>query len=119
MVSMADSDATRQARRRRHAAGDHSLCTKRCQAARTRAGIGEVPAGSAEDLDPKAALAELAHGLMDEWKADRRNSVLARELRQTLLVLVPRSDDGMQAAWNELIRELSTPVDTDDRYDGR
>jgi hypothetical protein len=100
----------RQARRRRHKAGDHSTCRRGCQDARGSLKIAEVPAGSGESLDPGAALRNLACQLQAACAADPGNSALAREYRSTLLALLPAKDAAMDAEWGRLMAELSRPV---------
>jgi hypothetical protein len=101
---MADSDAVRQMRRRRHRMGDHGMCTWRCKRART--------SDSEADFDRSAALVELAEGLMAAWRADPGNAMLAREVRATLLAL-PSAADEAEDEFALMLRELSTPVRTD------
>ena len=80
---MADSPAVRQRRLRAHQAGDHSLCV-RCD----RAGMRVGPLADVDPVvDPLASLARLAGRLEAAHIADPGNAPLARELRQTLLVL--------------------------------
>lgn len=107
---MADSDAVRQARRRRHRQGDHSMCRRSCGDGRASPRIAEVPAGAGENLDSGAALRDLAAGLMAAYRADPGNALLAREARQTLLVLLPSREAGVEAEMALLMRELSRPV---------
>jgi hypothetical protein len=107
---MADSDAVRQQRRRRHRAGDHSMCRRGCQDARPSLKIAEVPAGSGESLDSAAALRDLAAQLQEAYRADPGNALLARELRNTLLVLMPSREAGVDAELRLLMGELSRPV---------
>ena len=113
----ADSDAVRQQRRRRHAQGDHTLCTRRCPAARSSAPIGEVPVSSGEKLDPAAALEELAALLMAAYRADPSNGALARELRTTLLSMPGARDTAVEDELAILGRFLSTPVQNGEPYD--
>jgi hypothetical protein len=85
---MADSGALRQARHKRHAQGDHSLCRHRPKAAP----VTPLPAADAADFDPSAELTLLAGRLRDAYGADPANASLARELRLTLQVLVGQPD---------------------------
>ena len=94
---MAESDAVRSRRKRRHAAGDHGMCRSSCD----RRPPGRAPAGAAAEAgpctDPAAALAALAGRLMAACEADPGNAALARECRVTLLALAGLDggeDDG-------------------------
>jgi hypothetical protein len=78
-----DSEALRSRRKRRHAAGDHSICRHGPVALPVRL----VPAGEAEGLDVVAAMRELAVRLAAAYEAQPANALLARELRATLLAL--------------------------------
>jgi hypothetical protein len=90
---MADSHATRQARYRRHRAGDHSLC---------RPGPGRCPAVTGDpprplvvsppvgDLDPRVELEALARRLIAASEADPLNTALARALTDVLRALPVR-----------------------------
>lgn len=113
---VADSDAVRSRRKRQHAQGDHSFCTRRCEAARVPLKIADFPAASAGDFDPMAAMAELAQGLLAAWQADPGNAMLARECRQTLLVLPGARDTDVQDEMSALIRSLSVPVRSEPPY---
>lgn len=95
------------------------MCRRSCAQSRGTAGIAEVPAASADNLDPLAALRQLALDLQAAYRADPANATLARELRSTLLSLAPRRDDGVDIEWAALMREMSTPVPAEetDRYD--
>lgn len=118
---MADSDAVRQARRRRHRSGDHSMCRKGCQGSRASVRVPAIEAGSGQDLDPSAALRDLAVRLQAACAADPGNSALARELRATLMALMPSREPGVDAEWRQLMAELSRPVprsETGDWLDG-
>jgi hypothetical protein len=114
MVTMSDSDAVRQMRRRRHKGGDHSMCRRGCQDARASVRIAPVPAGSGEDLDPAAALRDLAAQLQAASAADPSNAILAREYRATLLALLPAGDAAVDREWQKLMADLSRPVRDDD-----
>jgi hypothetical protein len=107
---MADSDAVRQMRRRHHKAGDHHLCRKGCQAARPSLSIAAKPGGSGEDLDPVAALRDLAADLQAAYRADPANALLAKELRTTLLALSPAREAGVDAELQALMADLARPV---------
>jgi hypothetical protein len=100
---MADSGALRQARYKAHRAGDHHLCKH----LRDLPARPTVPDLDPDDLDPVAEMRALAGRLVQACSEDRGNPSLARELRNTLVVLagmVP--DDGD----DELARLLSEPV---------
>jgi hypothetical protein len=121
MVTMSDSSAVRQQRYRRHKAGDHSACRRGCNDARASRRKQVLPARSGEDLDPAAALRDLAAQLQAAYEADPGNGLLARELRQTLLVLMPSRDAGVDAELRALMADLSRPVprsETGDWLDG-
>lgn len=107
---MADSDAVRQQRRRHHQAGDHSMCRRGCKESRASVTIAEVPAGSGRDIDPSAALRDLAAGLQEAYRTDPGNGLLARELRMTLLALRPPRDAGVDDELAALMRDLARPV---------
>jgi hypothetical protein len=110
---VADSDAVRQMRRRRHRAGDHSTCRRGCRDARPSLRIAPLPAGSGKDLDSAAALRDLAAQLQEAYRADPANALLARELRQTLLALIPSREAGVDAELRELMADLARPVQGD------
>lgn len=76
---MADSEAARQRRRRAHAAGDHSLCTTRCDTAAVTATEDAAPV-----TDPAGELAELAGRLVAAHRADPGRADLGRVLLQVL-----------------------------------
>jgi hypothetical protein len=106
---MADSGAARQARYKRHKAGDHSEC-RGCGAAAARPqAVLSVAADADPCADPAGELAALAGRLIAAHKADPGNALLARELRVTLLTLdgsgggaaAPPEDevDRIRAAW--------------------
>jgi hypothetical protein len=109
MVTMADSDALRQQRFRRHRSGDHSICRRNCKDSRPSLKIAPLPAGSGKDLDPAAALRDLACQLQAAYRVDPANAVLARELRSTLLVLLPAPNAGIDAELKALMGDLSRP----------
>jgi hypothetical protein len=85
---MTDSDALRSRRKRRHAAGDHSLCRATCDERRVRELSPvrplAVPAGG---LNPRDELVELALRLAEAHRAYPDNAFIARELRATLLAI--------------------------------
>lgn len=88
---MADSGAMRQRRSKAHKSGDHSLCGSRCSMAGRAPVLSIVPAGAPEaGLDPAAELRELAAELHAAYRADTSNAILARELRATLVALMPK-----------------------------
>ncbi|HEY1324732.1 MAG TPA: hypothetical protein VGF32_31025 [Streptosporangiaceae bacterium] len=76
----------------------------------------EVPAGAGADLDPQAAMRQLAAQLAEACRQAPDNAILARELRLTLLCLAPGRADAEQEQWQQLMQELSRPYpgDTDD-----
>jgi hypothetical protein len=115
MGHVADSDAVRQQRRRHHRAGDHSQCRRDCQDGRASLRAAPVPDGAGENLDPGAALRDLAAQLQAAYSADPGNAVLAREYRSTLLALLPAREAGVDAEMRLLMETLSTPVPRDER----
>jgi hypothetical protein len=97
------------------------MCRQNCQDARPSLRIAPVPAGSGKDLDPAVSLRDLARQLEVAYRADPGNAVLARELRSTLLVLMPSVDAAMDHEWQQLMSTLSRPVprsETRDWLDG-
>lgn len=114
---MADSDAIRQARRRRHRQGDHSMCRRNCQDGRSPLRIAPVPAGSGENLDAGAAMRDLAAQLLEAYRSDPMNAVLAREARHTLLALTPSRDGAADAEWRGLMADLARPVSSRGEWD--
>jgi hypothetical protein len=75
-------------RARRHRQGDHSMCKRNCQVSKAPvrlAAVGEVPLDY--PVDVQVSLRALARRLEAAHEADPGNSALAKELRQTLLVL--------------------------------
>jgi hypothetical protein len=105
---VADSNALRSRRKRQHAQGDHSLCTRRCRAERLK--IAELPAGSGETLDAAAGMQDLAAQLAAAYASDPGNAALARELRLTLLSLSSRDGDAGRAAMEAFIADLGKPL---------
>jgi hypothetical protein len=101
---MADSGAVRQRRYKAHRAGDHRYCRH----------LREMPppghAYTADDpgeLDPVAALRELAGRLAGAYDADRGNASIARELRLTLSALIGLPDaEGEDDPLAELFASL-------------
>lgn len=90
---MADSGAARQARHKRHKAGDHSGCRPGC-GGRSRRQDPPGPAGEASPCtDPAAELAALAGRLRDAHVADPGNAAVARVLKDVLLAL-PAGDEA-------------------------
>ena len=67
-------------------------------------------AGSGENLDPAAALRDLAAQLQAASAADPGNAALAREYRGTLLCLLPPRDASVDAEFRALMSVLSSPV---------
>ena len=83
---MTDSGAVRQARYKRHKAGDHSLC--RHDRPVVRITLPETAQDPAQ-FDPDAEMRRLAGRLAGAHRQDPGNAAIARELRITLLVLPP------------------------------
>jgi hypothetical protein len=104
MVTMADSGALRARRSRAHRAGDHSLC-RRCAAVR-----GEVQVavdGLKPVADAEAELRMLAGQLAEDYRGQRGNALLARELRMTLQALLPAAGgSGLDGELEELFADL-------------
>jgi hypothetical protein len=106
---VADSDALRARRHRRHKAGDHSACRQDCEDRATRqfAPVRPVTA-PAGDLDPRAELIGLARRLAAAHEADPQRADVARELRATLLAIEaaePAAADPMDE-----LREMAARV---------
>jgi hypothetical protein len=101
---MADSDALRARRSRAHRAGDHSLC-RRCAAVR-----GDVPAAVDAPKpidDAEAELRVLAGQLAEDYRGQRGNALLARELRMTLQALLPAAGgSGLDGELEEFFANL-------------
>jgi hypothetical protein len=96
---MADSGALRVRRARAHKAGDHSLC-RRCQAVvkpRSVAAVADLPPGIGEVTDAPSELRQLAWRMAEAHRADPANAILGRELRVTLLALIPKGDEKADA----------------------
>ena len=88
---MADSDALRMRRSRRHRAGDHSLC-RNCAAVKLAA-----PVAAGEVTDAAAELRQLAARMAEAHRADPSNAILGAELRKTLLELMPKGKPDADA----------------------
>ncbi|SRR6266581_1174695 len=106
---MADSDALRAKRHRRHKAGDHSMCRPGCGngQARQLASVRPIAAPSG-DLDPRAELVDLARRLASAHEAEPHRADVARELRATLLAIEaaePAAADPMDE-----LREMAARV---------
>jgi hypothetical protein len=108
MVTMAESGAVRQRRYLSHKAGDHSLC-KRCAVVRGDV-RGDVPSTGDSPkpvADAEAELRVLAGQLAEDYRGQRGNALLARELRMTLQALLPAAggssvDDDLEALFKGL-----------------
>lgn len=101
---MADSDALRAKRARRHKAGDHSLC-KHPPVAQSPPEGQEGSPPLAAVIDPMQELRELAARLVAAHEADPGNALLARELRMTLQALTgggKPADDDLESLFAEL-----------------
>lgn len=100
---MADSDALRAKRARRHKAGDHSLC-KHPRAAQSPPvpQDGHLPPRPVSDAPGE--LRRLAGRLVAAHEADPGNALLARELRMTLQALSggKPADDDLESLFAEL-----------------
>jgi hypothetical protein len=108
---MADSEAVRSQRKRRHAAGDHGMCRpERCR----EAGRTLVPVLPAGEINPVAELEALVRRLIAISEADPANTAVARELRETLRALPPPLGelDPVEKLQAEVavIRALHTPA---------
>ncbi len=88
---MADSDALRMRRSRRHRAGDHSLC-RNCAALKLAA-----PASAGEVTDASSELRQLAYRMAEAHRGDPSNAILGAELRKTLLELMPKGKQDADA----------------------
>ena len=95
---MADSEALRQRRRKAHVHGDHSLC-RRCTVVKPRpvAVVADLAPGSGEVTDAAAELRQLAYRLVAAHQADPANGILAKELRSTLVALLPKGTEKADA----------------------
>jgi hypothetical protein len=108
-VTVADSDAVRARRHRRHKAGDHSMCRPGCEDHVTRqlASVRPITA-PAGDLDPRAEMIELARRLAAAHEACPERADVARELRATLQAIEaaePAAADPMDE-----LREMAARV---------
>ena len=92
---MADSDALRMRRSRKHKAGDHSLC-RRCAALKLAAPAVAADAPG-EVTDAAAELRQLAARMAEAHRADPGNAILGAELRKTLLELMPKANGNADA----------------------
>lgn len=88
---MADSEALRARRSRRHRAGDHSLC-RNCATVKLAA-----PAAPGEVTDALAELRQLAYRMAEAHRQDPSNAILGAELRKTLLELTPKGKQNGDA----------------------
>jgi hypothetical protein len=103
---VADSEALRSKRKRAHAAGDHSLC-RRCAAVKPpMTQVPDLPAGSAEVTDAAAELRQLAFRLVMAHTYDPANAILAKELRATLVALLPKGKPEADADLTGLFSAL-------------
>jgi hypothetical protein len=96
---VADSDALRQRRRKAHTQGDHSLC-RRCSVVRPSpvARVPDLPADAGGEVtDAALELRQLAHRLAEAHRLDPANAILGRELRVTLLELMPKGEADQDA----------------------
>jgi hypothetical protein len=91
-VILADSEALRARRSRRHKAGDHSLCRGGCAALKLAA-----PAAIGEVTDARAELRQLAYRMAEAHRSDPGNAILGAELRKTLLELMPKGKQDADA----------------------
>jgi hypothetical protein len=109
---MADSDAVRSRRKRRHAAGDHGMCGPACDRRPPPGRQLAAVAGSAAEActDPAAALAALAGRLVAAHEADPGDAALARECRATLLALAGLEDGAGDGDPLAGLRALADPV---------
>ena len=98
---MADSEALRARRSRRHKAGDHTLCRGNCATLKLAA-----PATVGEVTDARAELRQLAYRMAEAHRAEPGNAILGAELRKTLLELMPKgksdADDDLTGLFGAL-----------------
>jgi hypothetical protein len=95
--SVADSDALRSRRRRRHARGQHDLCRPGCaarQLAAVPAGPPETGAESPAITDPAAGLRALAGRLEEAHKASPGDAPLGRVLKDVWVALASLEGAG-------------------------
>ena len=111
---MADSGSLRVRRHRQHKAGNHSLCRPGCggktQVPAVLPKLREVRAGSGENLDALAAMADLAAQLRLACEANPADAVLAREYRLTLMELAKGGDRDGPDPFAEIVAQLTGPV---------
>ena len=89
---MADSEALRARRSRRHRAGDHSLCRGSCASLKLAA-----PTAVGEVTDARAEMRQLAYRMAEAHRNDPGNAILGAELRKTLLELMPKAKQDADA----------------------
>ena len=108
-MDVADSDAVRAKRHRRHRSGDHSMCRQDCadRVPRQLAAVRPVAAPAGE-LDPRAELTELARRLADAHTADPQRADVARVLKDVLLA-IEAADPAVADPMDEL-REMAARV---------
>jgi hypothetical protein len=106
---VADSNALRAKRHRRHKTGDHSFCRPDCGNSPERqlspVRLISLPSG---DLDPRAEMTALARRLAAAHEADPQRADVARELRATLLA-IEAADPAAADPMDEL-REMAARV---------
>ena len=111
---MADSGSLRVRRHRQHKAGNHALCRPGCggktQVPAGLPGLREVSGGSAGNLEPLAAMADLAVQLRLACEANPADAVLAREYRLTLMELAKGGDRDGPDPFAEIVAQLTGPV---------
>jgi hypothetical protein len=95
---VADSEALRQRRRKAHVQGDHSLC-RRCTVVKPRPvfPVADLAPGCGEVTDAALELRQLAFRLVAAHQADPANGILAKELRATLVALLPKGKQDADA----------------------
>jgi hypothetical protein len=110
-ISVADSEALRQRRRKAHVQGDHSLC-RRCPVVKPPYAVpglppgSDVSPGSGEVKDAALELRQLAFRLVAAHQADPANAILAKELRSTLVALMPKGKPEADADLTGLFSAL-------------
>jgi hypothetical protein len=114
---MADSGSLRTRRWQHHKAGDHHLCREGCGARRGLPRTEQVDLGPAENFDAQVTLRDLARQLWGACQAQPSNALLARELRNTLVLLLPAPAAGLDAEFAQLMRVLSSPVPASETRD--
>jgi hypothetical protein len=110
---LADSEALRARRSRKHRAGDHSLC-RRCAAVRgtvsidngTHVDFAPIQPPDAPGLDPSAEMRDLAARMVGAHRLDPANAILGAELRKTLLELMPKGKPEADADLTGLFGSL-------------